>query len=159
MHFLSRLRPELIRVAPPWKTFDETIAGMVALLTAARALPCGYEDFAVRAVTAREAAGSTAILDIGVGVPHARVDGIEAPTVALAVSASGFYEPVPTVPIQIVALVLSPPLGTADHLQILASAAILLRSGDLRAALLRAVDAADAIAVLTRHGLAGAAIA
>ena len=146
-------------MAAPWKTFDETITGMVALLSAARALPRGREALAVRAVTAREAMGSTAILDIGVGVPHARVEGIEMPAVALAVSTAGLYEPVPTVPIQIVALVLSPPVATADHLQILASAALLLRSVDVRAALLRAVDAAEVIAMLTHPAPAGVTVA
>ena len=151
MHFVSRLRPELIRVAPPWATFDETIAGMVAMLVAARALPLRSEVAAVRAVTTREAAASTAILDIGVGVPHARLPELDEAAVALAVSAAGCYEAVPTVPIRIVALVLSPTVASADHLQLLASVATLLRSEALRGALLRAVDGTAAAAALARH--------
>jgi mannitol/fructose-specific phosphotransferase system IIA component (Ntr-type) len=151
MHFVSRLRPELIRVAPPWATFDETIAGMVSMLVAARALPPRSEAAAVRAVTAREATASTAIVDIGVGVPHARLPDIDDAAVALAVSAAGCYEAVPTVPIRIVALVLSPTVASADHLQLLASAATLLRSEILRATLLRAVDCSAAAAELVRH--------
>ena len=151
MHFVSRLRPELIRVAPPWATFDETIAGMVSMLVAARALPPESEAAAVRAVTAREGTSSTAILDIGVGVPHARLPDIAEAAVALAVSASGCYEAVPTVPIRIVALVLSPTVANADHLQLLASAATLLRSEMLRATLLRAENCAAAAAELVRH--------
>ena len=151
MHFVSRLRPELIRVAAPWATFDETIGGMVAMLVATRALPPRSEVAAVGAITAREAAASTAILDIGVGVPHARLPDLEEAAVALAVSAAGCYEAVPTVPIRIVALVLSPTAASADHLHLLASVATLLRSEPLRAALLRAVDPTIAAAALARH--------
>src|SRR5213079_3392907 len=112
MSFVARLRPELIRVAPPWRTFEETIAGLVAVLAAARS--------AIQAVTAREAASSTALLDIHASVPHARLPGITQPVSALATSPHGLYEAVPTVPIQVVALVLSPPTATAQHLTILA---------------------------------------
>src|SRR5207249_3894803 len=131
MSFVARLRPELIRVAPPWTSFEETIAGLTATLDAAGLLPAGSQAAAVRAVAAREAEGSTALLEIHVGVPHARLYGLGRPRVALGVSPRGFYEPVPTVPIQIVALVLSPPQSTADHLRILSDIATLLRSAEL----------------------------
>jgi len=39
MSFVARLRPELIRVAPPWRTFEETIAGLVAVLAGEHLLP------------------------------------------------------------------------------------------------------------------------
>src|SRR5919198_2812902 len=136
MSFVARLRPELIRVNPPWRTFGETITGLAATLTAAHLLPAASEAAAVAAVSAREAEASTALLDIGAGVPHARLAGIARPIVALAVSARGLYEAVPTVPIQIVALVLSPPDSRAQHLRILSGIATLLRSDELRGALL-----------------------
>ena len=50
-----------------------------------------------------------------------------------------------------VALVLSPPSATADHLHILTEIATLLRSADLRAALLAAPDARAALAALGTH--------
>src|SRR5438445_288997 len=109
MSFVARLRPELIRVAPPWRTFEETIAGLVAVLAGERLLPAAAQAAAIQAVTAREAASSTALLDIHAGVPHARLPGIKQPIAALATSPHGLYEAVPTVPIQVVALVLSPP--------------------------------------------------
>src|SRR5207244_13377197 len=62
MSFVARLRPELIRVAPPWRTFEETISGLVAVLAGERLLPAGAEPAAIRAATAREAASSTASL-------------------------------------------------------------------------------------------------
>jgi mannitol/fructose-specific phosphotransferase system IIA component (Ntr-type) len=155
MTFVDQLRPELIRVAAPWRTFAETVGGLTTMLVAARVVPESREADAIRAVTTREAAASTAILDIGVGVPHARLDGLEQPAVALALSPIGLYEAVPTVPIQIAALVLSPPTGIADHLHLLASIATLLRSPELRSALLRAGDQVGALALLAQHARGG----
>jgi len=151
MSFIARLRPELIRIAPPWRSFPETVAGLVAALVTACALPAGAEAAAVEAVTAREAEASTALLDIRTGVPHARLPGLSDAVVALATSLPGLYEAVPTVPIQIVALVLSPPGAGSEHLSILASIATLLRSSELRAALLAAGDGAEALAALREH--------
>jgi len=149
--FVARLRPELIHVAPPWRTFDETVGGLVESLVAAGRLDEAAREPAVQAVVAREAEASTALLDIGVGVPHARLDGLTQAVVALAVSRTGLYEPVPTVTVATVALVLSPPSATADHLHILTEIATLLRSADLRTALLAAPDARAAIAALGAH--------
>lgn len=151
MPFVDRLRPELIRIAPPWRTFAETAAGLVASLVAAGAVPATAAAAAVRAVTAREAEASTALLEIAVGVPHARLPDLSHPVVTLAVSRDGLYEAVPTVPIQIVALVLSPPEPPAEHVQILAGIATLLRSPALRASLLAAPDGRAAAAALRRH--------
>jgi len=154
MSFVARLRPELIRVGAPWRSFEETIAGLTATLDAARLLPAGAQPAAARAVAAREAEASTALLDIHVGVPHARLAGLARPVVALGISSAGFYEAVPTVAIQIVALVLSPPHSTTHHLRLLSGIATLLRSAELRAALLVAPDGGAALASLERHARA-----
>jgi mannitol/fructose-specific phosphotransferase system IIA component (Ntr-type) len=145
MSFVDRLRAELICVAPPWRTFEETIAGLAATLGRARLLPAGREAAAADAVRAREAEGSTALLDIRAGVPHARLAGLDEPRVALALSTTGLYEPVPTVAIQIVALVLSPPDASDHHLQLLSSIATLLRSAELRTQLLTSPDPETAL--------------
>ena len=154
MSFVTRLRPELIHVAPPWRTFADTVGGLVDSLIAAGMLGEDTREPAVRAVSAREAEASTALLDIGVGVPHARLAGLRQPVVALAVSRAGIYEPVPTVAVATVALVLSPPSAAADHLHILTEIATLLRSAELRAALLAARDARTALAALGAHARA-----
>lgn len=151
MSIATRLRPELICVAPPWRTFDETVEGLVRTLAAGGGLPGRSTADAVRAVMAREAQASTALLDIHVAVPHARLPEIGATAVALTVSARGLYEAVPTVPIQIVALVLSPVAANTDHLAVLAEMATLLRSPELRGALLAARDGAEVLDALRRH--------
>ena len=151
MSFVSRLRPELIAIAPPWRGFPDTIGGLVDALVGARAVPEAQRAEAVRAVVAREAESSTAVLDIGIGVPHARLAGLKKTVVALGLSPDGLYEPVPTVPIKIVGLVLSPPDAGNDHLQTLAGIATLLRSAPLRETLLRASEPATVLQALGRH--------
>jgi nitrogen PTS system EIIA component len=149
--FVARLRPERIRIDPSWRTFGETIAGLVGVLVETHALKADTAALAQQAVQAREAESSTALLDIHAGVPHARMRGLRQSIVALGVSNRGLYEAVPTVPIQIVALVLSSPDASDDHLQILAGIATLLRSAELRSALLAARDGDEALAALVRH--------
>jgi len=150
MSFVDRLRPDVIRVAPPWRTFDDTIVGLVATLATAGLLAPARASAAVDAVRTRETAASTALLDIHAGVPHARLAGVDAPIVALALSSDGLYEAVPTVAIQIVALILSPPDAGTHHLQILSGIATLLRSPELRMDLVSAPDAQTALTHL-RH--------
>lgn len=154
MPFVARLHPEHIRIAPPWRTFVETVSGLVETLAATGTMPSGREEEATGAVVAREAEASTALLDIHVGIPHARLAGLRRAVTAIAVSPDGLYEAVPTVAIQVVALVLSPPAATADHLRTLTGVATLLRSETLRAALLAAPDGTAALAVLRRHARA-----
>lgn len=151
MSFVDRLRPDLISFAPPWSSFPETVQGLVRTLVRAGAVPADAQAEAVRAILVRENASSTALLDIDAGVPHARLAGLPDSVVTLAISPAGLYEAVPTVRIHLVALVLSPPEGTTAHLRILAGIATLLRSRELRDALLGAGDAAGAFAVLARH--------
>jgi len=150
MPFVSRLRSEQIAIAPEWQGFGPTVDGLLERLRDAGLLSSSACADAATAVRAREAEASTAVLDIGVGVPHARIGGLDAPVVGLAVSSAGLYEAAPTVPIRIVALVVSPLTALEDHLRTLADIATLLHSAELRALLLRARDGATAREVLLR---------
>lgn len=151
MSFVDRLRPELIAITPSWRGLRDTVTGLVGLLVRGGTVPAASEAEAVRAVLAREAEGSTAVLDIGVGVPHARLAGLRETVVALGLSRAGLYEPVPAVAVPIVGLVLSPPDAIDDHLRTLAGIAMLLRSPVLREALLDAPDSRAALDALARH--------
>jgi mannitol/fructose-specific phosphotransferase system IIA component (Ntr-type) len=151
MPLATLLTPEVIAVAPPWRTFPVTIAGLVDLMVAAGTLPSARRDDVRDAVAAREAEGSTAVLEIGIGVPHARVAGLTRPIAALAVAADGLYEPVATVRIRIVTLLVSPIAATEAHLKLLANVATSLRSTTLRLRLLEARDASQALATLQAH--------
>lgn len=155
MDFVDRLRSEHIAVSPSWSSFGDTIRGLTDLLVATGAVAAERAGTTVQAVIARETEASTALLEIGVAVPHARLHDLAAPAVAVGISARGLYEPVPTVPMRIVVLAVSPVSATEEHLHLLARAATLLRSAELRAALLRAADPSAALSVLRAHARAG----
>ena len=150
MAIAATLSPDLIAIAPPWQGFKQTVRGLVGLAVKASRVASAQEDEAVRRVLAREAEGSTAMLEIGVGVPHARLTALRGTVVVIGASRAGLYEAVPQVDVHIVSLVLSPP-GADEHLQTLAGIATLLRSPELRSALLEAPDPATAFAALERH--------
>jgi mannitol/fructose-specific phosphotransferase system IIA component (Ntr-type) len=150
MPFATLLRADQIVIAPAWHGFGETVDGVLDRLVHAGVLSRTTRDEAANAVRAREREASTAVLEIGVGVPHARLDGLTRPVVGLAIAPAGLYEAAPTVPIRIVALVLSPLAALEDHLRTLADIATLLRSAELRTLLLRAGDGAAALDVLLR---------
>lgn len=152
MSLASLLSSDLIAIAPPWRTFSETIAGLIDHMVGAGVLPLDRRSDVRTAIAAREAEGSTAVLEIGIGVPHARVAGLTGPLAALAIAPDGLYEAVPTVQIRIVALLVSPATATEAHLKLLAGVATTLRSATLRSALLEAHTSAEALAVLRGHG-------
>lgn len=152
MPFASLLRADQIVIAPAWRGFGATVDGLLDRLLEADLLSRATRDSAATAVRAREREASTAVIETGVGVPHARIDGLDAPVVALAISPAGLYEAAPTVPIRIVALVLSPAAALEEHLRTLADIATLLHSAELRALLLRATDGHAALDVLLRFG-------
>src|SRR5262245_44841460 len=61
-----------ILLAPPCGTFEQAVGGLVDTLIANNRLPDAMRHEAVRAVCDREAMASTAVVEIGVSVPHAR---------------------------------------------------------------------------------------
>jgi mannitol/fructose-specific phosphotransferase system IIA component (Ntr-type) len=151
MRFVDYLREERVVIRPSWSTFDDTVAGLVGLMVADGSLRRADEAAALLAIRTREREASTAVLEIGIGIPHARVASVARPVVALGVSPAGFYEAVPTVRIRIVGLLLSPPAAGDEHLRLLAGMATLLRSQVLRDALITASNAAAVLDALGRH--------
>jgi len=148
MSLVDLLRAEHVYVDPPWTSFEEAIAGMVAGVARVGSIDQATCVPATNALLLRERASSTAIPEIGLAIPHARLAGLTTPVAALAVAAGGLYEAAPSLPIRIVALVLSPEQATDAHLQLLAGVATSLRSPVLRRALLRATSAAAVLATL-----------
>ncbi|HEX4055889.1 MAG TPA: PTS sugar transporter subunit IIA [Tepidisphaeraceae bacterium] len=95
----------------------------------------------------REQQGST-FLNEGIALPHARLDGLQTPQVALGLTRAGLLDVATERPIEAVFLLLSPTTGASVHLQLLAKAGRALQNRELRSALDRAaspVEALDAI--------------
>jgi len=151
VRFVEYLREERVVLRPPWSTFDDTVAGLLGTMVGDGSLRPADEAAALLAIRTREREASTAVLEIGICIPHARVGSVARPVVALGVSPHGFYEPFPTVRIRIVGLLLSPPAAGDEHLKLLAGMATLLRSQVLRDALITATNATSVIDALGRH--------
>jgi two-component system sensor histidine kinase KdpD len=95
----------------------------------------------------REKQGST-FLNEGVALPHARLEGLAEPQVALGVTHSGVLDAPTDKPIEAIFLLLSPASGASAHLQILAKVGRALQSRDLRRSLAQARTPAEVLEVI-----------
>lgn len=137
-----------IVLRPDCASFEEAVGGLVDLLIANQCLSVSLRERATRAIVERESMQSTAIVEIGVAVPHARVEGVEGVVAALAASPTALYYAMTSVPISIVVVVLSAPELVGDHLDTLAGVSMLLQSADTRRDLAHAADSGSALRVL-----------
>ena len=137
-----------IVVDAAWDTFEDTVRGLVERLVEAAVLPAAFADEAVRRIREREAIASTAMVDIGVSIPHARLEGITGIVAALAVSPRAVYEVADGLPISIVALVLSSPALTGEHLTFLSAVSLLLQAERVRQQLREAASADEVLRVI-----------
>jgi two-component system sensor histidine kinase KdpD len=95
----------------------------------------------------REGQGST-FLNEGIALPHARLEGLSRPLVALGITHAGVLDAPTEKPIEAVFLMLSPADNGANHLQLLAAAGRLLQSRDLRKQLRAVEDPAEAADII-----------
>ncbi len=87
-------------------------------------------------VKAREKQGSTFLAE-GVALPHARVEGLEAPIAALGITRAGVLDDPMGATTEVVLLLLAPANDPSGHLRRMAAAARVLRDRDVRRRLLR----------------------
>ena len=135
-------------IQPSWVTFDDAVDGLVASLVHNGQLPATLAGAAVRAVRERERVANTAIVEIGVSIPHARLDGVCGVVAAIAGSPTAVYYHMERVPITLMVLVLSAPDRAGEHLNFLSKMSMLLQSESLRYALRHAPDHGTALAAL-----------
>ncbi len=79
----------------------------------------------------RENQGST-FLNEGVALPHARLEGLDAPMVALGLCRSGILDAFTETPIEAVFLLITPKEGHRSHLQLLAITGRLMQNRSVR---------------------------
>ncbi len=133
---------------PAWGNFEATIAGMVEHLVSCGRLPSRLAEHAVQGICEREAMASTAMVDISVSIPHARLQGIEGIVGALALSPQAVYHAGDGLPIGIVALVLSSPALTGEHLTFLSALSLLLQSAHTRSRLRNAATTDEVLQLI-----------
>jgi two-component system sensor histidine kinase KdpD len=101
----------------------------------------------VRKLAEREEQGST-FLNEGVALPHARLEELTAPRLAIGLTHGGVLDAPTDKPVEVVVLLLSPAKGPASHLQLLAAAGRSLQKKDVRAQLRDAKTPEQALEVL-----------
>jgi two-component system, OmpR family, sensor histidine kinase KdpD len=92
----------------------------------------------------REQQGST-FLNEGIALPHARLEKLDTPQVALGLTRAGLLDVVTEQPISAAFLLLSPATGANVHLQVLAKAGRALQNRELRSALSRVSTPTEAM--------------
>jgi mannitol/fructose-specific phosphotransferase system IIA component (Ntr-type) len=135
-------------VGAAWGTFEATIAQMVDRLVSSGRLAPTLAAEAVRRIREREAIAGTAMVDIGVSIPHARLEGVDRLVAAMAVSPGAVYQVADGLPISIVVLVLSSPHLTGEHLNFLSEASMILQSVRTRDRLRHASAPAEVLRVV-----------
>lgn len=131
-----------------WPSFDEAVRGLVSELVEAGYLRHQLAELAIHAVSEREMMASTALVEIGVSIPHARVEGVQGIVAALAVSPKVVYYAHASVPITIMSLVLSAPSVSGEYLNFLSSLSLMLHSPATRSALQHAATPEEVLAHL-----------
>jgi mannitol/fructose-specific phosphotransferase system IIA component (Ntr-type) len=137
-----------VLVTPGFNNFEEVVSGLVDSLIVNGQLDSGLRDDAKRAVCEREALSSTAMVEIGVSIPHARLEGVKGVIGSMAVDPAAVFYAMEGVPIRIVVVVFSAPELAGEHLNVLAGLSLLLQSEEVRRVVAAAPDATAAIASL-----------
>jgi two-component system sensor histidine kinase KdpD len=88
-------------------------------------------DAVLRKLEEREKQGST-FLNEGVALPHARMDELMSPQVALGLTHAGVLDAPTDKPVEVIFLLLSPTSGSNVHLQLLAKVGRALQNRELR---------------------------
>lgn len=146
MRVSDTLRSDAILTGASWANFEGVVGALVERLVANGSVPAEMADAAVASVCERERLSSTAMVDIGVSIPHSRLEGLGKLVSAVALSSDGVYGAKAGTPISIVFLVLSPPSLSGEHLNFLSALSMLLHSPPVRRGLQDATSADAALA-------------
>ncbi|MDP9174250.1 MAG: PTS sugar transporter subunit IIA [Planctomycetota bacterium] len=104
-------------------------------------------DQIVARLEERERTGST-FLNEGVALPHARIETLNQPEIALGITRNGVLDAPTEKPTEVIFMLLSPKSGPNVHLQLLAKASRLLQHRELHKRLLKAKTPEEALAEL-----------
>jgi two-component system sensor histidine kinase KdpD len=122
------LKPDQIVIWEEPLTKFQAMRALVATLKGK--CPLSSEELLQRLLE-RENQGST-FLNEGVALPHARIEGLDAPYVALGLCRSGILDAFTEMPIEAVFLLLTPKDRHRSHLQLLAVTGRLMQNRPLR---------------------------
>ena len=126
-----------VLISSGYPSLEDVVGALADQLVLKGQLGAGLRDATVTAVCEREKLASTTMVDIGVSIPHARVDGVNGVAASLALSPEGVFHAASGVPISIVILVLSSPDLDGEHLNVLSGISMLLQSESIRGEIIR----------------------
>jgi len=143
--FAELLAPQRIVIWEDPVSKDQIIRALAA--AALNGTPGVSLDNVIAKLAEREQQGST-FLNEGVALPHARLDQLMQPRVAMGLTHAGVLDAPTDKPVEVIVLLLSPASGPASHLQLLAAAGRGLQKKDVRAALRNAKSPDSAMEIL-----------
>lgn len=138
-------------VGQSWPSFEATVRALLERLVGLAHLPADALETTWETVCQREQVNSTAMVDIGVSIPHVRTDAVQGIACALAVGPRAVYQVAFGLPISIVVLVLSSPGLITEHLQFLSAVSLVLQSERCRHELRRAASPSEVLRILRNH--------
>ncbi len=149
MDLASLLSPDLVKVGLAARDKDAAIAEMVDFLAARGKVPADRRDEILRAVMERERSLSTG-MEHGIALPHGSVDCVPELAGALGISAEGIeFATLDGLPAHLIVCLVVPRQRTSRHVRTLAGIARLLNNESLRARLLTAKTAEEAMAMIS----------
>jgi PTS system fructose-specific IIC component len=106
----------------------------------------------LKAVVEREQQGSTG-LEGGIAIPHARAEGVDGVTGALAISPGGVeFDSADGKPARLIFLIVAPPHESTKYLKALSAITFVARSETKMSGLLSASSPAEVISILEENG-------
>jgi PTS system nitrogen regulatory IIA component len=134
--------------APEARDKWQVIEGLTDLLLTTDQIRPEHRDAVHRALVARERSMSTG-MEHGVAIPHTSVPEVEQPAVSLGIFPDGLdLQSIDGRSTYLVILLVNPANRTKDHIRTLAEIARLLSNAELRQALVRSSDAAQALEII-----------
>lgn len=141
MRFLDFLTQDCIELNLKAKTPEEAVRELVTLLE--RGGKIEDAEKVIGAVMSREMSLSTGIGE-GVALPHAKVESVEGPVLAIGISEEGIdWESIDHRPAHLVILILSPHKDAGAQLKLLASISRLLKKKGVAPILLKTSTTSD----------------
>lgn len=146
MNLLKVLGPRVATVNLQSTTKKDVINELLGLLTADGKV--SDEEAARAALLERERKMSTG-MQHGVAIPHGKTEAVTSLVACLGVSPRGIdFDSLDGEPARIFIMTLSPTDRTGPHIQFLAEVSQLLKSAEVRGAMLKAKDPAELLRIL-----------
>ena len=145
------LRPDMVKLDFTAGDKASAVRALVDFCIERGSIPANKKQKVIDALEAREKIATTG-LDNGVALPHATVDVLEEPAVAVALSRAGVpFESTDGNPARILILLVIPRRGIQKHVRTLAAIARLVESAAMRDALCGATSAEQVLEIIRRE--------